>query len=808
MPRQGKAPPQAATERRSELSIDLVRTEFALPEVVAFLPMTNLNCFPQIVTNIAVDRRFVPAAAYDGDSAGFLGLFALKNPNVDPLQLVKDDFYRVGVVVKILEVSAGQDDDVKLTVKGLRRLSLVDLLPDPDGGPSLLVRTGPVDEPGAGEQLNVLPLMLEAKRLFAHALNLQSGVQKPPNFLSHLLEDEPVVLADLMMALLPFKPHCKAEYLMLNTLEERYRRLLELLTEEVSNREAGLAISRRVELSFDRRRKEILLQEQLKAIQAELGVDDDVSEIDELGSRLTSLNLPENVKITAERELKRLKHTPIQSAEYSTTRNYLEWIAELPWTEGQDELNSLELARNILDRDHFGLEPVKKRILEYLAVRNLTKSQKMPILCLTGPPGVGKTSLARSVAEALGRKFVRMSLGGLRDEAEIRGHRRTYVGSRPGRILAELKKAGVNNPVFLLDELDKMSASPMGDPGSALLEVLDPEQNETFVDHFLEAPFDLSKIFFIVTANVLDHLPPALRDRLETVEVDGYALEEKTAIASRHLWPKVLAKNGLLAEEAIISEEALKHVVSAYTWEAGCRELSRRLGAVARARAVAKAERRVLPAEIGFEELREILGPPRRLADQKEKLPQSGVVAGLAWTAKGGEIMFVEAVAMPGEGRLALTGQLGEIMKESAQTAISYVRSRAADWSIDQSWFKSHDLHIHLPHGAVPKDGPSAGVSLATAVVSLASGRKVRPDVAMTGEISLRGLVLPVGGLKEKLLAAKRAGIAEVVVPESNQPDLAVLPSLVTEGLAVVPAANLDQVLAAALEDGAVATAA
>ncbi len=432
-------------------------------------------------------------------------------------------------------------------------------------------------------------------------------------------------------------------------------------------------------------------------------------------------------------------------------------------------------------------------------MRKLTNGAKSPILCLVGPPGVGKTSLGRSVAEALGREFVRLSLGGVRDEAEIRGHRRTYVGAMPGRLISGLKKAKSNNPVFLLDELDKMTQNMMGDPAAALLEVLDPEQNNTFSDHYMELPFDLSNVLFIMTANVLENVPGPLRDRMEVVEVSGYTLEEKAEIAKRHLLPKELERHGLGDEDIVLSQEALKELIESYTREAGVRDLTRRLGALARSRAVEKAEGREEAMTVDTEALGKILGPPRHMKEIKAAQPQTGVVTGLAWTAAGGDILFIEAVAMPGKGQVSLTGQLGEVMQESAKAAISYVRSKALEWGLEPDWFKNHDIHLHLPQGAIPKDGPSAGVTLATAIVSLARGRKVRPEVAMTGEISLRGLVLPVGGIKEKLLAAKRAGIQKVMIPEKNQADLMEMPEHLLQGLTVTTIKTLDEALEAAL---------
>ncbi|MDR0354161.1 MAG: endopeptidase La [Deltaproteobacteria bacterium] len=772
-------------------------SDFAdISDTLRFLPMVDLNLFPQLISNISVEESETMASFSQPGSNPYLALFTLKNLDVDPYNLRKEDFYPIGVAAKILEISAAQGKEpgnLRVTAQGLCRISLNEIM----DGNSLVQVTRLVEQPEDPD--NLLPLVLEAKRLFAETLKLIPGMAANLFKINRFLEGRPSVLADLIMASLPVKTRHKAEFLSIDDLSVRYQRLLEHLTMEIVSRKAGQAISARIETTLSNRYKEQQLREQLKAIKAELGEDDDSEDVVNLSNRLVERTLPEPVKSAADRELQRLRLTPPQSSEYATIRNYLEWLLELPWTEASQETNDLSRAREILERDHLGLDTAKKRILEFLAVHKLTNNLKAPILCLTGPPGVGKTSLGRSVAEALGRKFVRISLGGLRDEAEIRGHRRTYVGANPGRIVSSLRKCGVNNPVFLLDEIDKVGYGPTGDPSAALLEVLDPEQNDGFADNFLEVPFDLSNVLFILTANVMEDIPGPLRDRLEIVEISGYTVDEKIAIGHRHLWPKELIRHGLGSDEVRISDETLENIVSSYTWEAGCRDLSRRLGALARHRAMAKAEERLLPLDIAQEELKTVLGPPRRHEERREMKPQTGVVTGLAWTAAGGDLMFVEAVAMPGRGRLSLTGHLGEVMKESAQAAICYVRSRAHDWFLYDSWFQENDVHIHLPHGAIPKDGPSAGIALATAVVSLISGQKVRPEVAMTGEISLRGLVLAVGGLKEKLLAAKRAGLSTILIPADNLADLSEMNRSVLDGLKLVPVTTLDDVLEYAL---------
>ncbi|MDR1079934.1 MAG: endopeptidase La [Deltaproteobacteria bacterium] len=788
--------------KAGELSYELDAVSAELPDFLNLLPMAELNSFPGLTSTISVDEgmsREVVRRSAGGD--GLMALFPLKTLDVDTYDLKPSDFFPMGVAARIVQVRESDQGALKVSVQGVSRVAFTQLL----SGDIPSVRIIPHREPKVAEDGTLKPLILEARRLYAEVLQLIPGLPVELFKINNLLDGEPVILADLIMASLPLKTPAKAEYLMIQGLKHRYLKLLEHLTIEVSNRKAGQAISRRIEQGLDRRQKEMHLREQLKAIKAELGEDADGEgeQLRGLEAKIASLALPETARLAAARELERLATTPPQSAEYGVIRGYLEWIADLPWNSPSEETRDLAAARGILERDHYGLAKVKKRILEFLAVRKLTaQSARTPILCLTGPPGVGKTSLARSIAECLGRKFVRLSLGGLKDEAEIRGHRRTYVGSRPGRIVSEIKRAGVSNPVFLLDELDKMCSGHHGDPAAALLEALDPEQNETFTDHYLEVPFDLSGVLFILTANVLGDVPGPLRDRLEVIEVDGYSVPEKMEIAARHLWPRELERHGLGPDELRISGEVLEKVITLHTWEAGVRELDRSLSALARSRSVSKAEGEGFCPQVTAAELKDVLGPPLRRPEAKELEAQTGVVAGLAWTAAGGDIMFIEAVGMPGHGNMTVTGNLGDVMRESAQAAVSYVRSRSRDWGLDPEWFSRHDIHLHLPHGAIPKDGPSAGVGIAAAVVSLASGRKVRPDVAVTGEISLRGLVLPVGGLKEKLLAAARAGIPTVMIPDANFQDLDDLPDEITASLDIVPARSLDQVISLALLPG------
>lgn len=775
--------------------------QVALPQQLDLLPMVELNIFPQLVYPISVeDARAKIAVHRSLDTGNPLALFAIHDLNVDPDNFELNDFYSVGIAARVHKAWETENGLLKVIVQGVSRIRLLSMRQDSS---QVSVMVEAVNE-NQGDMQKLRPLVLEIKRLFGQVADLSPALPFNPVQFGSGVEEKPGLMADLMVAALPLKRSVKADFLGIIEVEDRLLKLLELLTNEVTDLETGQAIAARMKENMDKQHRERHLREQLKAIEAELGEsggENDSDDLAKLAERLHAKALPEEAREMAEKEFAKLKRTSSQTSEYGVIRNYVELILDLPWEESTFDQFDLAEAKDILDRDHYGLEKVKKRLVEFLAVRKLTGGAKSPILCLVGPPGVGKTSLGRSVASALGREFVRLSLGGVRDEAEIRGHRRTYVGALPGRIISGLKKVKSNNPVFLLDELDKMTHNMMGDPAAALLEVLDPEQNNTFSDHYLEIPFDLSKVLFILTANVLENIPGPLRDRLEIVEVSGYTLEEKMEITKRHLLPQELERHGLSQDDLFISDEAVNEIIDSYTREAGVRDLSRKLGALARSVAVEKAEGHQGLKKVDLEAVKPILGIARYQRELKATAPEAGVVTGLAWTAAGGDILFIESVAMPGKGNLSLTGQLGEVMQESAKAAISYVRSRAIEWGLDPDWFKNHDLHLHLPQGAIPKDGPSAGVTLATAIVSLARGLKVRPDVAMTGEISLRGLVLPVGGIKEKLLAAKRAGLSQVLIPEKNLVDLEDIPEQQLRGMKVSTIKNLDEALAVALID-------
>ena len=612
----------------------------------------------------------------------------------------------------------------------------------------------------------------------------------------------PGALADLVAANLDAPVEEKAQLIETIEVKERIRKVLRLLTRQLEILKMRERINSQIKEEMGKNQREYVLRQQLKAIKEELGEDDgDQGDLDGLEERIAKANLPNEADSVAKKQLKRLRSMQVGSAEYTVVRTYLDWILDLPWSNSTEDNMEIMEVRKVLDEDHYGLEKVKKRIVEYLAVRKLKKDKKGPILCLLGPPGVGKTSLGRSIARALGRKFVRVSLGGVHDEAAIRGHRRTYVGALPGQIIQGMKKASTINPVFMMDEVDKIGHDFRGDPSAALLEVLDPEQNNTFADHYLEIPYDLSNVMFVATANVADPIPPPLRDRMEILEIPGYTRREKLAIARQHLIPKQLEEHGLKTEQLQIMDEAVEEIIEHYTREAGVRSLERQVASVIRGVAVKVAEGDLTPRTVKTEDdLREYLGPIKYTSEVAERTEETGVATGLAWTSVGGEILFIEATRMFGTGKLQLTGQLGDVMKESAHAALSYLRTNAEKYGVAKDFLEKSDIHIHIPAGAMPKDGPSAGVTMFTALVSLMTGIRVRHDVAMTGEISLRGRVLPIGGLKEKTLAAHRAGIKRVLVPERNKADLEEVPKEVRDELEFVIVNKLDEVLAAALE--------
>ncbi len=715
-----------------------------------------------------------------------VAVVAVKEPKAEEKEL-----FNVGTAAVILKATRLEPDQVRIMVQGLSRIEILEMV---SKEPYLVARVQ-VLEDYVTHDVEVEALVSNIRILFNKVLEFSP--QLPGELKTLALNiDEPGALADLVISHLNVPHQEKQEILETLDIKERLQKIHQALTRQVEILELGQKIQAEVRGRMEKAQREYFLREQLKVIRQELGEAEGVeAEIEELKEKLAKKKLPDYVREEAEKELKKLARVHPTSAEYTVIRNYLDWILELPWCESTEDHLDLKKAREILDRDHYDLEKVKKRILEYLAVRKLKPDMKGPILCFVGPPGVGKTSLGRSIAKALGRKFLRISLGGVRDEAEIRGHRRTYVGAMPGRIIQGLRRVGVNNPVFMLDEIDKLGADFRGDPAAALLEVLDPEQNQNFSDHYLEIPFDLSKIIFIATANMLDTIPAPLLDRMEVIEIPGYTEEDKLRIAKYYLVPRQLEAHGLTKAQLKFTDRALMQIIRYYTREAGVRNLEREIGAVCRAVAMEFAEGRTEPVKVRMKDVEKFLGPPKFLPEVAERVKVPGVAIGLAWTPVGGEILFIEATKMKGSGRLILTGKLGEVMRESAEAALSFLRSRSKELGIDEDLFQKVDIHVHVPAGAVPKDGPSAGITILAALVSLFTERTVRHDVAMTGEITLRGLVLPVGGIKEKVLAAKRAGIKEVIIPKLNEKDLIDVPKEAREKLIFHPVSRVEEAL-------------
>jgi len=767
-----------------------------IPEgALVIIPMRNRVLFPAMMMPLSVRspsrRHAVEEAVRQQVPIGFV---VQRDPNIEVPE--PKDLYGVGTAADVVRMFALPDGQRQVLVQGRRRFEIGEFL---ETDPVLIARVTMVEEkiPQTKEfEARILHLRQEATR----ALSL---FPEPMNELRAMIEriEDPLSVIDMIASTLDLPTAEKQEILGILDPEARAQSVSEKLARQIELLELTKKIGAETKESMDKSQRQYFLREQLKAIQKELGETDgkDV-EVEELRKKLYDAKMPPEVEKEALKELARLERIPEAAPEHSLLRTYFDWLVELPWSIFTEEEIDLPKAREILDADHYGLEKVKKRIIEFLAVRKLMPHGKSPILCLVGPPGVGKTSLGQSIARAMNRKFVRQSLGGVHDEADIRGHRRTYVGALPGNIIQGIRKAGSRNPVFMLDEVDKLSASFHGDPSAALLEVLDPSQNSTFQDHYLAVPFDLSQVLFIATANVLDTVPGPLRDRMEILELPGYIEEDKLAIAKGYLVPRQTAENGLKPENISFTDEAIREIIRSYTREAGVRQLERELGAVCRSVATRIAEGFNETITVKPESIPTYLGPQKFFNEIALRTSLPGVATGLAWTPFGGDILFVEATKMAGDGKLLLTGQLGDVMKESAQAALSLVKSRAETLGIDPDIFKKNDLHIHIPAGAIPKDGPSAGVTLFVALVSLLTGRRISKDVAMTGEISLRGLVLPVGGIKEKVLAAKRAGISCVLLPELNRRDMEEIPISGREGIRFEFLKTADQALLLALE--------
>ncbi|HVM17412.1 MAG TPA: endopeptidase La [Gaiellaceae bacterium] len=772
-------------------------SDVEVPPLLPVLPLKETVVFPDSMTPLAIGQER-SVRLIDDVVAGerMLALVTVRDPEVELPGW--DDIYKVGTAALIHKMIKVADGTLRILVQGLQRIRLERRL---DVDPYLLGGFAPLpDEVEETPELEALTRNVQT--LFARVIALVPYLPEELRIAAANVDD-PGALTNLVASTLRLKTDEKQRLLELADVEERLRATSLILNRELEVFELGTKIQSQVQSELEKGQREFYLRQQLKAIQEELGeADDQQAEANELRTRLDALELPQEVRKAANRELGRLEKLPSAAAEYGVIRTYLDWIVQLPWAATTDDDLDLEHARAILDEDHFDLEKVKERIIEYLAVSKLKNDLAGPILCFVGPPGVGKTSLGHSIARTLGRKFVRISVGGVRDEAEIRGHRRTYIGAMPGTVIRALRDAESRNPVFLIDEIDKMGSDFRGDPASAMLEVLDPEQHSTFRDHYLDLPFDLSKVLFVCTANQLETIPGPLLDRMDVIQLAGYTEDEKLAIARRYLVPKQLAAHGLGARQLTFSQKALRLVIREYTREAGVRNLEREIAAICRKAATRVARGEAEKLKVDEETVRTLLGPRRFAGEVRRRTSDPGVATGLAVTAVGGDVLFVEAGAYPGRGRLKVTGQLGEVMQESAQAAHSWVRSRAERLGLDPQWFGDHDVHVHVPAGAVPKDGPSAGITIATAIVSLASGKPVSEQVGMTGELTLTGQVLGIGGVKEKVLAAQRAGLHTVILPRENEHDLEELPEEAREKLDFVLADTLDEVLATAL-DGA-----
>ncbi|MCL0107150.1 endopeptidase La [Thermodesulfovibrionales bacterium] len=772
------------------------KKQIEIPDTLPVLAARDIVVFPYMILPLFVGRDVsIKAIDHSLNTGKMILLLTQKDPNVEAPSL--DDFYSVGTVSMIMRVLKLPDGRVKVLVQGLSKARVVKFSQQ---DPFFIAEIEKIEE----ESLIVMTTEHEAltrnvKELVNKTVSL--GKTMLPDALVVIKNiDDPGRLADLIASNAGLKPDQAQEILEMSDPIDRLKRTSEMLSREVE----VLTIQQKIQMDtmgeIDKTQREYFLREQLKAIQRELGdADDRAEEIKEFKKKIEEAKMPEKVMKESEKQVRRLEKMHPDSAEAGTIRTYLDWLTELPWSKSTEDQLDIKVAENILNEDHYNLEKIKERILEYFSVRRLKEKMKGPILCFIGPPGVGKTSLGRSIARCLGKEFVRMSLGGVRDEAEIRGHRRTYIGSLPGRIIQGIKQAGSNNPVFMLDEIDKIGMDFRGDPSFALLEVLDPEQNNSFMDHYLAVPFDLSNVMFITTGNLTDTIPGPLRDRMEVIYLSGYTEEEKAEIAQKYLVPKQLEEHGITSKILKITATAIRQIISHYTREAGVRNLEREIANLCRKVAKQVVEEKAKRFRITKNTVHKYLGVPKYLPEEEMKKDGIGVATGLAWTEAGGDVIYTEATTMKGKGNLTITGQLGDVMKESAQAALSYVRAKSKALEIGEDIFSKVDLHIHVPAGAIPKDGPSAGITMAAAIASAFMGKGVRRDVAMTGEITLRGRVLPIGGIKEKTLAAKRMGIKTVIVPSRNKKDLSDLPKYVKDDMNFILAETMDDVLKAAL---------
>ncbi len=781
-----KGPPILEADLETEGKTDKLK----IPKEVPVLPIKDTVVFPNMVAALTVfTERDIKLLNDVLAGNRFLALVSQKEKDLKVIR--QSDLYEYGTVAVVLQMLRMPDNSAKMLVQGIKRIKVDEY-----------TQTDPYFKSKVTVLDDIIESDMETEALTRNAsdqfIRMISMAPSLPEELKIAIVniDSPSRLADMIAAHLNISVGEKQQILELIHVKARLQKVTTFIIREMEVLEMATKIQSQVKTEVEKGQREYYLRQQLKAIQEELGEGDERAvEIKELKKKIEDAKMPTEAKKEAELELNRLSKIPSASAEYTVARTYLEWLVALPWSATTIDNLDIPTVRKVLDEDHYNLEKVKERILEYLAVRKLKQDMKGPILCFVGPPGTGKTSVGMSIARAIGRKFVRISLGGVRDEAEIRGHRRTYIGALPGRIIQGLRKAGSNNPVFMLDEVDKLGADFRGDPSAALLEVLDPEQNYAFSDHYLDIPFDLSKVMFITTANLLDPVPPALKDRMEVLELPGYTAEEKLLIVKQFILPKQLKAHGLTNEQLTVDDDAVKSIISDYTREAGIRNLEREIATICRkvAKDIASGEKKSVPATI--DNLHDFLGPIKFFSEVAERTTEAGVATGLAWTQAGGDILFIEATLMPGTGKLTLTGHLGDIMKESAQAAMSYIRARLDKLEISLKDFDKYDFHIHVPAGAIPKDGPSAGVTMAMALISLMKGTPIQSHVAMTGEITLRGRVLPVGGIKEKVLAAKRAGITTVILPKRNEKDLVEVPENAKKGMNFMFVEKVDEML-------------
>lgn len=767
-----------------------------LPENLPILPLFDTVLFPKMVLPLVVMQeesvQLIDEAMSNNRIIGLLVSKTSPGEGTSPME----DLYRIGTSALILKMAKTEDNKSQILVQGLSRFKIGTYLEDK---PYLMGKVAHLLEKESNDTQSQA-LMANIIHLFTKVVDISPVLPQEISSMAKSIQ-EPGILSNMVASSINASVEEKQTVLEIDNVKKRLKEVTRLINHQLEILELGNKIQSQVKGDMDKSQRQYYLRQQLKAIKEELGEQDDSNvEIEEYQTKILEKGLPDEAKTEAERELNRLSKMHPSSAEYTVASTYLDWMTSLPWQESTKDNLNIKTARKVLDEDHFGLEKAKNRIIEYLAVRKLKPDSKGPILCFSGPPGTGKTSLGSAIAKALGRKFIRLSLGGVRDEAEIRGHRRTYVGALPGRIIQGIRRAGSNNPVFMLDEIDKVGSDFRGDPSSALLEVLDPEQNFSFSDHYLDVPFDLSSVMFITTANILDTIPPALRDRMEVLQLLGYTLDEKIKIANRHLIPRQRREHGLKSDQISFTMGAVRQIVTGYTREAGLRNLEREIATICRGVAAKIVEGKLKTASIKVVNISKFLGPVRFTSEIKARISTPGIAMGLAWTPFGGELLFIEATAMKGQKGLTLTGQLGDVMKESATTALSFIRANAKSLGIKEDFFEKNDVHIHVPAGAIPKDGPSAGVTMLTALTSLLTNKIIHKNLAMTGEITLRGQVLPVGGIKEKVLAAHRAGIKTLIMPLSNQKDLVDIPKKIQKEIRFHFVDKMKEVLTLAME--------